>query len=48
MLCVVDEGFGEMDMSVVWNGLNLCEGEGGWWVGALSDIVGGGGNLVVV
>ena len=38
-LCVVGGGFGETDTHAdeVWK--NWYEGVGGWWVGALSDMV---------
>ena len=36
-MCVVDEGFGEMDMSVVWKWTELVRGRGGMVGGAKSS-----------
>ena len=44
----MDEGFGEWTYMLVWNGMNWYEGGGGWWVEALSDMVGAGGYIFVV
>ena len=42
-LCVVGGGFGETDTHADVGWKNWCEGVGGRWVGALSDMVGVGG-----
>ena len=39
-LCVVGGRFGEQTHMLVWAGKNWYEGAGGWWVGALGDMVG--------
>ena len=41
-LCVVGGGFGETDTHADVGWENWSEGVGGWWVGALSDMVGWG------
>ena len=41
-MCVVGEGFGETDTHADERWENWYKGVGGWWVGALSDMVGWG------
>ena len=41
-LCVVGGGFGETSIHAGVGWKNWYEGVGGWWVGAFSDLVGGG------
>ena len=47
-LCVVGGGFERTDTHADVGWKNWYEGVGGRWVGALSDMVGVGGYLVVV